>query len=84
MTNTKPQALDPNQGKPWYRHFWVWFIIALPTAAVTGGLLTLWIAMSNPDFLVIDEDEYSQLRSSLKAEPAEPQQQTDTTGPHND
>jgi hypothetical protein len=58
--------------KPWYRHFWVWFIIALPAAAVAGGLLSLWIAMSNPDHLVVDEDEYSRLSSSLKAQTEEP------------
>ena len=84
MTGTKSHTTHPNQAKPWYRHFWVWFIIALPTAAVAGGLLTLWIAMSNPDFLVIEEDEYSRLRSSLKAQPAEPEPESDTSGSHND
>jgi len=84
MTGMKSQAKHPDQGKPWYRHFWVWFIIALPTAAVTAGLLTLWIAMSNPDFLVIDEDEYSRLRSSLKAQSAEPESKPETSGSNND
>ena len=84
MTGTKSQVSHPDQGKPWYRHLWVWFIIALPTAAVTAGLLTLWIAMSNPDFLVIDEDEYSRLRSSLKAQPAEPEHEPDKSGSQND
>ena len=84
MAGTQSQAAHPDQGKPWYRHFWVWFIIALPAAAVTAGLLTLWIAMSNPDLLVIDEDEYSRLRSSLKAQPAEPERKPDTSGSHND
>ncbi|MCW8926282.1 MAG: FixH family protein [Xanthomonadales bacterium] len=65
--------------RPWYRQFWPWFIIALPASAVVAGLLTLWIAMSNPDYLVIDDDEYSRLNSGLKAAPppAEP-------GPKND
>ena len=84
MTKIKSQTAHPGQGLPWYRHFWVWFIIALPTAAVTAGLLTLWIAMSNPDHLVIEEDEYSRLRSSLKAAPAEPEQAPDKSGSHND
>ncbi|MGD9265288.1 MAG: FixH family protein [Lysobacterales bacterium] len=59
---------DMQETKPWYRHFWVWFIIALPAAAVAAGLFTLWLAVSNPDSLVISADEYQQLRSSLKAE----------------
>ena len=68
--------------KPWYRHFWVWFIIALPAAAVAAGLFTLWLAASNPDSLVISEEEYQQLRSSLKAEPA--QEDTTNAESHND
>ena len=62
--------IPPGFDQPWYRQFWPWFIIALPASAVVAGLLTLWIAMSNPDYLVIDDEEYSRLRSSLKAEPA--------------
>jgi hypothetical protein len=66
MAMNKPT--DMQETKPWYRHFWVWFIIALPAAAVAAGLFTLWLAVSNPDSLVISADEYQQLRSSLKAE----------------
>ncbi len=83
MTEQTPRERQAiGQDVPWYRQFWPWFIIALPAAAVAGGLLTLWIAMSNPDRLVIDEDEYSRLRSSLKAQVEEP---TPTeTGSNND
>jgi hypothetical protein len=84
MAETRSRTTQQDQGKPWYRHFWVWFIIALPTAAVTAGLLTLWIAMSNPDFLLIEEDEYSRLRSSLKAQPAEPEDKPETSGSNHD
>ena len=59
---------DTLDTKPWYRHFWVWFIIALPAAAVVAGLFTLYLAVSNPDSLVISDEEYRELRSSLKAE----------------
>ena len=68
-----PEPTSPSssaQDKPWYRQFWPWFIIALPASAVVAGLLTLWIAISNPDYLVIDDQEYSRLSSSLKAAPA--------------
>jgi hypothetical protein len=69
MAMNKPT--DMQETKPWYRHFWVWFIIALPAAAVAAGLFTLWLAVSNPDSLVISAEEYQQLRSSLKAETAQ-------------
>ena len=35
--------------RPWYREFWVWFVIALPLSAVIAGLGTLWIAVSHAD-----------------------------------
>ena len=63
--NTSENA-DHNQ--PWYRQFWPWFIIALPASAVIASFFTLWLAISNPDHLVVDEDEYQQLRSELKAQ----------------
>ena len=51
------ETLDANT--PWYRQFWPWFIIALPLTAVIGGLITLYIAISNVDGLVVD-DYYKQ------------------------
>ena len=42
---------------PWYRQFWPWFIIALPTAAVIGGLTTLWIALQTTDSLVVQSED---------------------------
>jgi hypothetical protein len=45
--------------KPWYRHFWPWFLIALPLASVLGGVTTLFIAMDDPDGLVVG-DYYKQ------------------------
>ena len=69
---------SPGQGEPWYRHFWVWFIIALPASAVIAGIYTLWLAVSNPDHLVVDEEEYQRLKSELKAQQAEPQERDDS------
>jgi hypothetical protein len=43
--------------KPWYRQFWPWFIIALPAAAVVGGLTTLWISMQTSDSLVVRSED---------------------------
>lgn len=44
---------------PWYRQFWPWFIIVLPTAAVIASIATLIIASRDPDGLVVD-DYYKQ------------------------
>jgi hypothetical protein len=61
----------PGQIEPWYKQFWPWFIIALPASAVIASFFTLWLAISNPDHLVVDEDEYQQIRSELKAQPVD-------------
>lgn len=41
--------------QPWYRQFWPWFLIALPTTAVVASVATLFIAMHEPDGLVVDD-----------------------------
>lgn len=41
--------------KPWYRHFWPWFIIALPATVVVAGLSTVYIAFKYADTVVIDD-----------------------------
>jgi hypothetical protein len=56
------------QALPWYRYPWPWVAIAIPAVAVVGGLFTLYLAVSNPDPLVVDEGEYRELRTELRAE----------------
>lgn len=46
---------QPNEIRPWYRQFWPWFLIALPASAVIAGIATLFIAMHEPDGLVVDD-----------------------------
>lgn len=65
MQQLKPHT-DINQ--PWYRQFWPWFIIALPASAVIASFFTLWLAVSNPDTLVISDDQYDAIKSELKAQ----------------
>jgi len=69
MANLQRQNDDPVPGQdlPWYRQFWPWFIIALPASVVVASFITLWLAISNPDHLVIEDDEYQRLNSELKA-----------------
>jgi hypothetical protein len=54
---------------PWYRQFWPWFIIALPASVVIASFFTLWLAISHPDQLVVDDKQYRALNSELKAQP---------------
>ncbi len=40
---------------PWYRQPWVWAIILIPGAAVVMGMITLYLAVSTDDGLVVDD-----------------------------
>jgi len=41
--------------KRWYAEPWVWLLIALPAAAVVGGMITLYLAVVTSDGLVVDD-----------------------------
>jgi uncharacterized protein len=41
--------------EPWYRQFWPWFLIALPGSVVVASFATLWLAMSSPNPMVVDD-----------------------------
>jgi len=58
------------QPLPWYRYPWPWVAIAIPAIAVIGGLFTLYLAMTHPDPLVVDDRQYQDLREELGAQPA--------------
>lgn len=47
--------LNQIETRPWYRYPMVWMVIALPATAVVAGLLTVYIAVSNQDTLVVDD-----------------------------
>ncbi len=53
--------------RPWFREPWVWFIIALPAAAVVGCAITIWLAITRPDYLIVDDKQYQQIRAELQA-----------------
>jgi hypothetical protein len=38
--------------RPWYRQLWPWLLIVPPAAAVIGGGVTLYLAITRPDTLV--------------------------------
>jgi hypothetical protein len=35
--------------RPWYRQLWPWLLIVPPAAAVVGGAITLYLAVTRPD-----------------------------------
>jgi uncharacterized protein len=41
--------------EPWYRQFWPWFLIALPGTVVIASFVTLWLAISRPNPMVVDD-----------------------------
>ena len=44
---------------PWYKQFWPWVLIGLPASAVIGSMVTILLAVQEPDGLVVD-DYYKQ------------------------
>ena len=74
-------TIQPEQ-KPWYRQFWPWFIIFLPFSAVVAGIVTLVIALKNPDYLVVDEEQYQGIKQELRAKPADGPASDDPDGQH--
>jgi hypothetical protein len=73
MSN-KPKKRPVDENTPWYKQFWPWFIIALPASVVVASFFTLWLAISNPDHVVVEDDEYQRLNSGLKAQPQQTEQ----------
>ena len=64
---------------PWYRQFWPWFIIALLASAVIASLVLFYLAVTRPDYLVIEDEEYRRLNSELKAQA--PAREIEENGP---
>tara|TARA_R110000782_G_scaffold44075_11_gene98781 strand:- start:1055 stop:1252 length:198 start_codon:yes stop_codon:yes gene_type:complete len=47
-------ASSESSNEPWFRHRLVWLLIAIPGLTVGGCLLTIYLAISNPETLVQD------------------------------
>lgn len=55
------------QTEPWQRNPWVWLVIAIPALTVAGCMLTIYLALANPDYLVRDPaTETSQRESAAR------------------
>jgi len=55
--------------RPWYKEPWPWVAIAIPAAAVIMGVITFYLAVSNPDYLVVEDEQYRGIKSELRAQP---------------
>ena len=49
---------DESKPVAWYKQFWPWFLIALPTAAVIGCVISIDIAFKHADKVI--EGDYQQ------------------------
>ena len=54
-------AMPPkmNGQQPWYKHRWPWLLMLGPALVVVAGIYTTYLAVSQPDALVVD-DYYKQ------------------------
>jgi hypothetical protein len=77
----RPHSAQP---LPWYHYPWPWVAIAIPAVAVIGGLFTLYLALTHPDPLVVDDRQYQELRSELGALPASSAASEPAPDAHND
>lgn len=56
------------QPKPWYRYPWPWVAIAIPGAAVVMGIIVVYLALTNPDYVVVEDQEYENISAGLRAQ----------------
>ena len=48
-------AIQASDSRPWFKHFWPWFLILLPASVVVAATATLIIANRGADDLVAQE-----------------------------
>lgn len=53
----KKPLLSRDNTQLWYKHRWPWLLMIMPSAALIGCVLTIWIAIQSNDGLV-DADYY--------------------------
>ena len=54
-SNIKQHPSNDELVQPWYKQFWLWFLIFFPALAVIAGVITIYIAIVNEDSLVRDD-----------------------------
>lgn len=59
MQTANPIMNGKSNAQPWYAHRWPWFLMLGPVLVVIAGVITMWLAFSRQDALVVD-DYYKQ------------------------
>lgn len=54
---------EKHSGEPWWKHGFVWMVIAGPALVVVASFITFYLAMSRPNEIVNDES-YRPIRQS--------------------
>lgn len=67
-TDAAGHPQEPLPQRPWYREPWPWVAIGIPATAVVASMFTLYLAITNPDYLVVEEEQYDNIRSELRAQ----------------
>ena len=81
--NTPREPLQPGPSH-WYHQPSMWLFAGLLSSVVIASMVTLWLAISRPDHIVVDDAEYDRIRSELRAQdPAAtaPQERDDGSQP---
>jgi len=70
VNSGKPTHVDGLDTRPWYKEPWPWVLIAIPLLTILASAYTFYLALSNPDYLVVEEQEYNAIVEELRAEPS--------------
>jgi hypothetical protein len=54
--------------RPWWKHGFVWMVIAGPAIVVVAGFITLYLAVSRPNEIVTDESYQASRQSDQSIE----------------
>jgi len=52
--------------RPWYKEPWPWVLIAIHLLTIIASTYTFYLAVSHPDYLVVEEEEYNAIVEELR------------------
>lgn len=55
MRNNKKKQTE---SQAWYKHPWVWFMIALPASAVVASLYTVYVASQHAPEVIVKQNKF--------------------------
>jgi hypothetical protein len=66
VKSDKLTHIDGLDTRPWYKEPWPWVIIAIPLLTIIASGYTFYLAVSHPDYLVVEEEEYNAIIEDLR------------------